>query len=92
MRSGTTDESRFCLGLHEGRQRVRCFHGARRQLRFQRGHHVARTVGIMVWDAIRYGRRSRLLFTRGSMTAQRSVLHPVLVPYIRRGATAFPTE
>ncbi|CAH2000175.1 unnamed protein product [Acanthoscelides obtectus] len=65
-----SDESRFCLGMHDGRARVR----RRRD-----------TVGVMVWGAIAYGSRSPLIFIRGNMNAQRyihEVLEPHLLPYL----------
>jgi hypothetical protein len=73
--------------MHDGRQRMRRLPEERGQLRFQRERHVVRTVGIMVW-AVRNGCRSRLLFIREPITAQRyvqEVLEPIL-SYIRQGA------
>ncbi|CAH1381946.1 unnamed protein product, partial [Tenebrio molitor] len=37
-----SDESRFCLGMHDGRRRVR-----RRNFAFSVERHLARTVGVM---------------------------------------------
>ncbi|CAH1366604.1 unnamed protein product, partial [Tenebrio molitor] len=45
------------------------------------------TVGVMVWGAICFGSRSRLVFIQGNLTAIRyvqEVLRPVVVPYFRR--------
>ncbi|EEZ98274.1 Transposable element Tc3 transposase-like Protein [Tribolium castaneum] len=81
-----SDESRFCLGMHDGRQRVRRVRGERRNVAFSVERPVARTVGVMIWGAIAYGSRSPLLFIEGSMTAQRyvqEVLEPVAVPYVQ---------
>lgn len=81
-----SDESRFCLGMHDGRARVRRRRGERREVQFFMERHVHRTVGVMVWGAIAYGSRSPLLFIRGNMTAQRYVQEVVeehLVPYLR---------
>ncbi|CAH1961450.1 unnamed protein product [Acanthoscelides obtectus] len=68
-----SDESRFCLGMHDGRAR------------FFVERHVHHTVGVMVWGAIAYGSRSPLIFIRGNMNAQRyihEVLEPHLLPYL----------
>lgn len=80
-----SDESRFCLGMHDGRRRVRRHRGERRDIGFAVERHVHRTVGVMVWGAIAYGSRSPLLFIRGSMTAARyveDVLQTTLLPYL----------
>ena len=82
-----SDESRFCLGMHDGRQRVRRLRGERRNLAFSVERHVARTVGVMIWGSICIGSRSPLIFIQGSMTAVRyiqEVLEPVAIPYIQR--------
>ncbi|CAH1976468.1 unnamed protein product [Acanthoscelides obtectus] len=77
-----SDESRFCLGMHDGRARVR---RRRRNPQFFVERHVHHTVGVMVWGAIAYGSRSPLIFIRGNMNAQRyihEVLEPHLLPYL----------
>jgi hypothetical protein len=59
----------------------------RRNFAFSIERPVARTVGVMVWGAICFGRRSRLVFIQGNLTAIRyvqEVLRPVVVPYFRR--------
>lgn len=81
-----SDESRFCLAMHDGRARVRRRRGERRVPQFFVERHVHRTVGIMVWGAIAYGSRSPLVFIRGNMTAQRyiqEIVEPHLLPYLR---------
>ncbi|CAH2011764.1 unnamed protein product [Acanthoscelides obtectus] len=45
-----SDESRFCLGMHDGRARVRRRRGERRNPQFFVERHVHHTVGVMVWD------------------------------------------
>ncbi|CAH1964664.1 unnamed protein product [Acanthoscelides obtectus] len=80
-----SDESRFCLGMHDGRARVRRRRGERRNPQFFVEKHVHHTVGVMVWGAIAYGSRSPLIFIRGNMNAQRyihEVLEPHLLPYL----------
>ncbi|CAH1958983.1 unnamed protein product [Acanthoscelides obtectus] len=67
---GFSDESRFCLGMHDGRARVRRRRGERRNPQFFVERHVHHTVGVMVWGAIAYGSRSPLIFIRGNMNAQ----------------------
>ncbi|CAH2012274.1 unnamed protein product [Acanthoscelides obtectus] len=56
-----SDESRFCLGMHDGRARVRRRRGERRNPQFFVERHVHHTVGVMVWGAIAYGSRTHLL-------------------------------
>ncbi|CAH1956399.1 unnamed protein product [Acanthoscelides obtectus] len=80
-----SDESRFCLDMHNGRTSVRRRRGERRNPQFFVERHVHHTVGVMVWGAIAYGSRSPLLFIRGNMNAQRyihEVLEPHLSPYL----------
>ncbi|CAH1996830.1 unnamed protein product [Acanthoscelides obtectus] len=80
-----SDESRLCLGMHDGRARVRRRRGERRNPQFFVERHVHHTVGVMVWGAIGYGSRSPLIFIRGNMNAQRyihEVLEPHLLPYL----------
>ncbi|CAH1993234.1 unnamed protein product [Acanthoscelides obtectus] len=80
-----SDESRFCLGMHDGRARVRRRRGERRNPQFFVERHVRHTVEVMVWGAIAYGSRSPLIFIRGNMNAQRyihEVLEPHLLPYL----------
>ncbi|CAH1996093.1 unnamed protein product [Acanthoscelides obtectus] len=80
-----SDESRFCLGMHDGRVRVRRRRGERRNPQFFVERHVHHTVGVMVWGAIAYGSRSPLIFIRGNMNAQRyihEVLEPHLLPHL----------
>ncbi|CAH1953450.1 unnamed protein product [Acanthoscelides obtectus] len=67
-----SDESRFCLGMHDGRARVRRRRGERRNPQFFVERHVHHTVGVMVWVAIAYGSRSPLIFIRGNMNVQHS--------------------
>ncbi|CAH1988414.1 unnamed protein product [Acanthoscelides obtectus] len=79
-----SDESRFCLGMHDGRARVRRRRGERRNPQFFVVRHV-HTVGVMVWGAIAYGSRSPLIFVRGNMNAQHyihEVLELRLLPYL----------
>ncbi|CAH1988070.1 unnamed protein product [Acanthoscelides obtectus] len=80
-----SDESRFCLGMHDSRARVRRRRGERRNPQFFVERHVHHTVGVMVWGAIAYGSKSPLIFIRGNMNAQRyilEVLEPHLLPYL----------
>ncbi|CAH1996987.1 unnamed protein product [Acanthoscelides obtectus] len=80
-----SDESRFCLGMHDGRARVRRRRRERRNPQFFVERHVHHTVGVMVWGAIAYGSRSPLIFIRGNMNTQRyihEVLEPHLLPYL----------
>ncbi|CAH2019662.1 unnamed protein product [Acanthoscelides obtectus] len=65
-----SDESRFCLVMHDGRARVRRRRGERRNPQFFVERHVHHIVGVMVWGAIAYSSRSPLIFIRGNMNAQ----------------------
>ncbi|CAH1957897.1 unnamed protein product [Acanthoscelides obtectus] len=70
-----SDESRCCLGMHDGRARVRRRRGERRNPQFFVERH----------GAIAYGSRSPLIFIRGNLNAQRyihEVLEPHLLPYL----------
>lgn len=81
-----SDESRFCLGMHDGRARVRRYRGERRNPQFFMERHVNQVVGVMVWGAIAYGSRSPLVFVRGNMTAQcyiEEIVEAHLLPYLR---------
>ncbi|CAH1991400.1 unnamed protein product [Acanthoscelides obtectus] len=66
-----SDESRFCLGMHDGRARVRRRRGERRNPQFFVERHVHHTVGVMVWGAT----------APGNMNAQRYI-HEVLEPHL----------
>lgn len=82
-----SDESRFNLYHNDGRVRVYRRDGERyvdncvvERDRFGGG-------GVMVWGAINYNFRSRLLVIHGNLTARRyvdEILRPELVPLIRR--------
>lgn len=81
-----SDESRFCLGMHDGRMRVRRRRGERRDIQFSVERHVHRVVGVMVWGAIAYGSRSQLVFIQTTMNAQRyidEVVEPHILPYLQ---------
>ncbi|CAH1992240.1 unnamed protein product [Acanthoscelides obtectus] len=65
-----SDESRFCLGMHDGRAGLEGDVVKERNPQFFVERHVHHTVGVMVWGAIAYGSRSPLIFIRGNMNAQ----------------------
>ena len=82
-----SDESRFLLHRHDGRQRVY----RRRGERFADAcvAQVDRFGGgsVMVWAAIRHGWKSQLLFIDGRMNAvmyRDTILNPYVIPYITR--------
>ncbi|CAH1964393.1 unnamed protein product [Acanthoscelides obtectus] len=56
-----SDESRYYLGMHDGRARVRRRRGERRNPQFFVVRHVYHTGGVMVWGVIAYGSRPHLL-------------------------------
>ena len=82
-----SDESRFTLYHNDGRVRVYRRNGERygdncvvERDRFGGG-------SVMVWGAINYNFRSRLLIIHGNLTARRyvdEILRPELVPQLRR--------
>ncbi|KAI4465039.1 transposable element-related [Holotrichia oblita] len=81
-----SDESRFCLRMHDGRMRVRRRRGERRDIQFPVERHVHRAVGVMVWGAIAYGSRSQLVFIQTTMNAQHyidEVVEPHILPYLQ---------
>ncbi|GFV83771.1 transposable element Tcb2 transposase [Trichonephila clavipes] len=81
------DESRFNLSSDDNRVRVRKHHGERLNPAFALQQHTTPTAGVMVWAAIAYNTRSRLVLSRGTITAQWYV-HDILQPRIATHATA----
>jgi hypothetical protein len=79
------NQDTYCMGAHDGQQKVRRLRGERKNLRFAVERHIHHSVGVMIWSANAHGSRSRLFFIRGSMTPQRytnEVLGPIAVPYV----------
>ena len=90
-----SDESRFLLERHDGRQRVY----RRRHERFEpnRIQQVDRFGGgsVMVWGAISYNQKSHLVIIQGNLTAQRyidHVLRPHLLPIIDQQRQMFQQD
>ena len=80
-----SDESRFLLYRADGRQRVYRRDGERYRDNCVVERDQFGGGGLMVWAGISYGHRTPLVFTDGSVTAQRYVevvLRPVVVPYV----------
>ena len=78
-------ESRFCLGMSDGRRMVRRRCGERREIDFAVERHIYHTRAVIVWGAIGYGSRSPLVFICGNMTGALyidDVLQSGLLPYI----------
>lgn len=70
-----SDESRFCLEMHNGGMMVRRRHRERGNIVFSIPSNpftrdVPQTVEIMVWGAVTYGSRPRLVFDRGNMNVR----------------------
>lgn len=87
-----SDESRFNLMSHDGRVFIRRRQGERHQAACIVLRHTAPQRGVMVWGAISYDARSRLLHIRGTLTGQRyrtEIVEAEVVPFLRRlpGAT-----
>lgn len=80
-----SDESRFCLGQSDRRQRVRRRPGERANPAVIVERHTSPTPGVMVWGAISYDGRSDLVIVQGSMTARQyvdRVINPVVIPFL----------
>ena len=80
-----SDESRFLLDRHDGRQKVY----RRRNERYlpQCVSAVADKRSVMVWGAITSTDKSDLVIIDGNLTAQRyinDILHPHLLPFLAR--------
>lgn len=86
-----SDESRFCLGAHDGRVRVRRRVGERLNPAYNVERHTAPTPGVMVWAAITYDTRTPLVIMRTTLTAQRyvqDILQPHVLPLMAGLSTA----
>ncbi|GFW85025.1 transposable element Tc1 transposase [Trichonephila clavipes] len=85
-RSSFSDESRFNLGHHDGRIRVRRYVGERHIPECNIERHSGRTPGVMVWGAIAYHGRSLLLRIVGNLNSTRyinEVLQPQATPFLQ---------
>jgi hypothetical protein len=83
--SSPMNQDTYCMGAHDGQQKVRRLRGERKNLRYAVERHVHHSVRVMTWGAIAHGSRSRLFFIRGTMIPQRytnEVLGPIVVPYV----------
>lgn len=68
-----SDESRFNLDYNDGRIRVRRYCDERHHPACIVERHTTRTVSVMVWGAISYQRRSRLLRIEGTLNSDRYI-------------------
>lgn len=72
-----SDESRFCLGMHDDRRRVSSWYGE------QRDPQCGKTCPLYCWGSgmatIAYSRRSTLACIRGNMLAQRYIQNMSIV-------------
>ena len=81
-----SDESRFCLYQNDSRVLVRRRRGERGNVACIRTRHTAPTQGIMVWGAISYNWKSRLIRLNDTVNSQRyidEILLPEIVPHIQ---------
>ncbi|MBJ5584651.1 transposase [Salmonella enterica subsp. enterica serovar Typhimurium] len=81
-----SDESRFCLQHHDGRIRVWRQRGERLFDTCIRHRHTAPSPGVMVWGAIGFDTRTRLVRIAGTLNSHRyisDVLEPVVLPYLQ---------
>ncbi|GFX86199.1 transposable element Tc1 transposase [Trichonephila clavipes] len=78
------DESRFQLYPDDHRRRVWRLPGQRANPAFTIACHTGPQPGVMVWGAISFDSRNRLVIIRGTLTAQRCVddiVRTVLLPF-----------
>ncbi|MBJ3756070.1 transposase [Salmonella enterica subsp. enterica serovar Derby] len=81
-----SDESRFCLQHQDGRIRVWRHRGERLYDTCIRHCHTAPSPGVMVWGAIGFVTRARLVRIAGTLNSHRyisDVLEPVVRPYLQ---------
>ena len=86
-----SDESRFLLFHNDARQRVYRRPGERFYPPCVRPIDRFGGGSTMVWGAIRFGRKSRLLIIDGTLTARRyldTILHGEILPYFNRNPRA----
>lgn len=86
-----SDESRFNLSNNDGRIRVRRHRGERNLEGCIRQRHTGPTPGVMVWGAIGYHSRTRLLRIEGNLNAHRyieEVVRAEVVPFVQRSPGA----
>lgn len=81
-----SDESRFNLSYSDGRVRVRRYRGERSRADCIVERHSGQTPSVMVWGAIGYNMRSRLLRIEGNLNSNRyirEVLQPEALPLLQ---------
>lgn len=81
-----SDESRFNLQHHDGRIRVRRHRGERDLPECILQRHSGQTPGVMVWGAISYHGRSRLIRIDGNLNSDRyirEVVQPEVIPFLQ---------
>ncbi|GFW89756.1 transposable element Tcb1 transposase [Trichonephila clavipes] len=86
-----TDESCFCLQLHDGRIRVWRHRGERMLNSCVMHRHTGPALRIMLWRGIGYHSRTPLVCITGTLNSQRyisEVLEPVVLPYNQGLVTA----
>ncbi|KFM65075.1 Transposable element Tcb1 transposase, partial [Stegodyphus mimosarum] len=86
-----TDESRFCLQHHDGRNQVWRHRGERMLNSYVMHRHTGPVPGIMLWGGNGYHSRTPLVRIGGTLNSQRyifEVLEPVVLPYLQGLPTA----
>ena len=81
-----SDESRFNMSCNDDRIRVRRYAGERNLTACILQRHRGPTPSVMVWAAIGYNMRSRLLRIEGNMSSNRyikEVLQPEVLPLLQ---------
>ncbi|GFT14905.1 transposable element Tc1 transposase [Trichonephila clavipes] len=78
-------QSRFCLGVSDGRLWVRRRPEEHLQPKFLRPRHTELTPGVIVWGAISYDSRSTLVAILNTLTVNlfvSLVILPIIQPFI----------
>ena len=86
-----SDESRFNVSYSDGRIRVRRYRGERNLEGCIVERHSGQTPGVMVWGAICYNNRSRLIRIEGTLNSNRylaQVVEPEVLPLLQASSQA----
>ncbi|GFV94544.1 transposable element Tc1 transposase [Trichonephila clavipes] len=86
------DESKFCLGASDGRVLVKRRLEERLQPNCLQPRQTGPTPGVMVWDVISYDSRSILVVIPNTLTANLSVIQPIVLPFMNIIQGEFPNR
>lgn len=82
-----SDESRFCVSVSDGRERVWRRRGERYHRNCIREFNRYGGPSVMVWGGISWNYRTDLVVVDGTLTSQRyvdEILHPHVIPFMQR--------